>query len=80
MLIVCRFVEEGLVRAEGILKNHEDELHKIANALVEYETLSLDEVKTILTGSPLNRPKNEGDVLRSEAEKAKQSGPIVEGI
>jgi hypothetical protein len=52
---------------------------QIANALVEYETLSLDEVRTVLSGKPLNRPKNEGEVLRSEAEKA-GTGAIVEGI
>jgi ATP-dependent metalloprotease len=46
---------------------------------VEYETLSLDEVRTVLSGKPLNRPKNEGEVLRSEAEKA-GTGAIVEGI
>jgi hypothetical protein len=46
---------------------------------VDYETLNLDEVRTILSGQPLGRPKNEGDVLRSEAEKA-GAGAIVEGI
>jgi ATP-dependent Zn protease len=75
-----RFVEEGLVRAENVLKTHEDELHTIAQALVDYETLSLDEVRTILSGKPLSRPKNDGEVLRSEAEKAGQTGAIVEGI
>jgi len=89
-----RFVEEGLVRAENVLKTHKDELHtvsdhdpsrisraddQIANALVEYETLSLDEVRTVLSGKPLDRPKNEGEVLQSEAEKA-GTGAIVEGI
>ena len=52
---------------------------QIANALVEYETLSLDEVRTVLSGKSLDRPKSEGEVLKSEAEKA-GTGAIVEGI
>jgi ATP-dependent metalloprotease len=93
-MLMSRFVEEGLVRAENVLKTHEDELHivsiqiydmiradrQIAKALVEYETLSLEEVRTVLSGKPLDRPKNEGEVLRSAAEKAGAPGAIVEGI
>ncbi|WP_068087146.1 ATP-dependent zinc metalloprotease FtsH [Polycladidibacter stylochi] len=47
---VKRFVTEGLEKAEQILKDHEDQLHAIAQGLLEYETLSGDEIDKLLQG------------------------------
>jgi len=55
-------------RASTLLKKHEDELHKLAEALVEYETLSSDEVKEVLAGRKLNRMGNKGEALKSQSE------------
>lgn len=52
---------------------------QLAKALVEYETLSLDEVKQIFAGKKLDRPTDEGEKLIGEQEK-KGEGPIVDGI
>ena len=53
---------------------------QLANALVEYETLSLDEVRQVLRGEKLDRPSaSEGLKLVGEHEKQPE-GPIVEGI
>ncbi|MCB1651788.1 MAG: ATP-dependent zinc metalloprotease FtsH [Alphaproteobacteria bacterium] len=60
---VRRIVDEGYNRAKQILTDHLDDLHKLAKALMEYELLSGDEIKTILAGKPIIRdlddePKN----------------------
>ncbi|WVR08714.1 hypothetical protein IAU60_005772 [Kwoniella sp. DSM 27419] len=73
------FLDNGMTRTSNLLKTHENELHLLAKALVEYETLSLDEVKQVLAGQRLNRPTTEGESLQSEAER-EGKGPIVDGI
>ncbi|WWD20836.1 hypothetical protein CI109_105313 [Kwoniella shandongensis] len=73
------FLDTGMSRTVNLLKSHENELHTLANALVEYETLSLDEVKQVLAGQKLSRPTTEGESLISEGERDGK-GAIVEGI
>ena len=48
-------VEAGYDRAKHLLEEHRDELETLAKALLEYETLSGDEIKTVLTGGPIDR-------------------------
>ena len=55
---IRRIVETGYGRAKTVLTEHEDELHRLANALLEYETLSGDEIKTIMDGGAIDRPDN----------------------
>ncbi|KAL7422934.1 i-AAA protease yme1 [Cryptotrichosporon argae] len=75
------FLDNSMDRAKGLLKTHEDELHTLAKALVEYETLSLDEVRTVLQGRPLDRPAaSEGEALRGSEERAGAAGAFVDGI
>ncbi len=45
---VKRIVEEAHVKAKDLLTEHLDELHRIAKALLEYETLSGDEIKALV--------------------------------
>ncbi len=52
---IRRIVDAGYDRAKHLLTEHQDELHTLAKALLEYETLSGDEIKTILEGSPIDR-------------------------
>ncbi|CAD6578254.1 MAG: hypothetical protein TREMPRED_002141 [Tremellales sp. Tagirdzhanova-0007] len=73
------FLDTGLGRAEKLLKDHENDLHKLASALIEYETLSLDEVRLVLNGGRLQRPTSEGTSLMGIEEREGQ-GPVVEGI
>jgi len=56
---VKRFVEQGLARARQILTEHEDQLHLIAGALLEYETLTGEEIKRLIAGETLDR-NNDG--------------------
>jgi cell division protease FtsH len=52
---VRRFVEEGESTARAILTEHADQLDAIAKGLLEYETLSRDEVDAILRGEAVVR-------------------------
>ncbi|HEX8300860.1 ATP-dependent zinc metalloprotease FtsH [Sphingomonas sp.] len=48
-------VERGLQRARDVLGKHTDQLHLIANALLEYETLTGEEIKRIASGGDIGR-------------------------
>ncbi|MHB9880912.1 ATP-dependent zinc metalloprotease FtsH [Pacificimonas sp. ICDLI1SI03] len=52
---VKAIVERGLRRANEVLKGHEDQLHLLAGALMEYETLSGEEIDRVLKGEDLDR-------------------------
>ena len=49
-------VEGAHARATDILKREEDKLHLLANALLEYETLSGDDIKELMDTGKLDRP------------------------
>lgn len=49
---IKRYVDDGYNEAKRILTDHEDELHKIAQGLLEYETLSGQEIKDLIGGTP----------------------------
>jgi cell division protease FtsH len=52
---IRRIVEAGYDRAKLLLKEHRGELETLAQALLEYETLSGDEIKTLLAGGAIDR-------------------------
>ena len=49
-------VEGGLKRATDVLTEQEDKLHLLAQALLEYETLTGDEITQLLEDGKLDRP------------------------
>jgi cell division protease FtsH len=57
---VRRLIEEGEGSARKILTDKIDDLHKVAKALLEYETLSNDEIGNILRGEPIVRDDTGG--------------------
>lgn len=65
---IRRIVEESYDRAKQILNDKLDDLHTLAKALLEYETLSGDEIKDILNGKMPNRED-------STPKDAKSNGP-----
>jgi len=50
---IRRIIDTGENTARRILNERLDDLHKISDALLEYETLSGDEVKALLRGEPI---------------------------
>ena len=49
---IKRFVDEGYQKAKEILTEHQNELEIIAQGLLEYETLSGQEIRDLLGGTP----------------------------
>ena len=62
---VKRFVEEGYTTAQTVIRENIDGLHTIAQALIEYETLTGDEIRNLMDGIP--------PVRESEADAAPKS-------
>lgn len=56
---VKRIVTEALESARKILKDKKEDLEKLAKALLEYETLSGNEITEILAGNKINRDFSE---------------------
>jgi len=68
-LEIRKTVETGYDRAKDLLTKHEEQLHLLANALLEYETLSGDEIKTLL---------DKGEITRDDGTTIKPSTiPVV---
>ncbi|HLG49452.1 MAG TPA: ATP-dependent zinc metalloprotease FtsH [Reyranella sp.] len=57
---VRRLIEEAEGKAKQILTDHLDDLHTIAKALLEYETLSNDEIDQVLRGEKIVRDDTGG--------------------
>ncbi len=57
---IRRIVEEGEHTARSILTAHLDELHALAHGLLEYETLSSDEIRRIIKGEQIVRDTGTG--------------------
>jgi cell division protease FtsH len=49
---IHRIVDEGLEAARKILSENLDDLHSIARGLLEYETLTGQEIRDLLNGKP----------------------------
>ncbi len=52
---VKSIIDAAYHRAKQILTDNVDELHRLARGLLEYETLSGDEIKTVIRGEPVIR-------------------------
>ena len=86
---IRRIVEEGYARAKHMLDEHRDQLETLAQALLEYETLSGDEIKTVIAGGSIDRGGSKGPSLPSAGSsipKAKRpksgaiGGPATAGV
>ena len=52
---IKKLVEYGMSKAKEILTTYKDELEKLAQALLKYETLTGEEINTILKGGDIER-------------------------
>ena len=64
---VRRFVDECYARAHKILTDGLDDLHNVAKALLEFETLTGDEIVGLLKGQPVHRSTSEDDETTGNA-------------
>ena len=77
---VIRLVQEAEIRAKDILTKNIKDLHVIAKGLLEYETLTGDEIKNLLKGI---KPKRDDDLTSDDQskptdneKKASTKGPL----
>jgi len=56
---VRRLIEEAEGAARRILTEKQEDLEKLARALLEYETLNGEDVRALLRGEPIDRPPEE---------------------
>jgi cell division protease FtsH len=57
---VRAIIDRNYARAEEILEANRDKLHAMAAALIEYETLSKEQIDDIMAGVPVRPPKDVG--------------------
>jgi cell division protease FtsH len=58
---VRRLVDEGYETAKRILTEHHEEFERLAQGLLEYETLTGEEIRRVMAGEPLRRGEDEDD-------------------
>jgi cell division protease FtsH len=83
---IRRIVEDGERKARQILTEHLEELHALAKGLLEFETLSVDEIKRIIrgekivrdTGGPAEEPARSAPGRRSSVPPAGRDKPGLE--
>jgi len=63
---IRRIVDEGERTAREILTAHLDELHLLAKGLLEYETLSADEIRRVINGERIVRETSSSGPASSE--------------
>ncbi len=57
---VRRLVDDGYKRAREILTERRDDLERLAKGLLEYETLTGDEIRQVLAGETIDRSDDSG--------------------
>jgi cell division protease FtsH len=73
---VKRIVEEGYQRAWNLLESNRDALIRLAEALLEFETLDSWEIEAAIKGQPLEKPKTAASTdVDSEGRPVKEKTP-----
>ncbi|SVD39154.1 uncharacterized protein METZ01_LOCUS392008 [marine metagenome] len=75
---ITSFVKRAEDNATSILKEHINELNRIAEALLEYESINGDELKQLVKGEPIIRsePEKEEKIRRKRRRKNKKTSNI----
>ena len=80
---IRRLIEQGEAKARQILTAHRSDLEKLAKALLEYETLSGDEVRALLRGEaivredPDHRPKAPPVITKKASVPGSHAGDVA---
>jgi hypothetical protein len=72
---IYRLIDDAHQRAARLLREHEQELHKLAAILIEHETIDKDQFERLLRG------ESERDVLTDDTSPAetKRATPVRKG-
>jgi cell division protease FtsH len=90
---IRRIIEENYERATTILTDHRDQLDRISEALLEFETLDGKEVDWIMAGrdfeelrksrkaeADANKPPAKADPAKDESEEDTAGTPVLDGL
>ncbi len=78
---VKRFITTAMRRAEDLLRQNIETLHRVADALMEHETLSGADVEALIKGEPMSeatagRPSSGAEGMRVSSETEKNAAPV----
>jgi cell division protease FtsH len=73
---IRRIVDEGYSGAQQIISSNLDRLHDLANALLEHETLTGDEVGAVLRGDPMPKAAPQEAASSSTAASGGRRGSV----
>jgi len=79
---IRKIIDRNYSRAEGILKDHEDKLHAMAEALIRFETIDSEQISDIMKGREPRPPEGWDDIDDGEAtppDGAAESSPASSG-
>ena len=73
---IRRIVDDAYTAATKILQKHDDQLERLAQGLLEYETLNGEEIRIIVEGGTLSRldPSDDIDTPRTKRKRASIPG------
>ena len=71
---IRKFVEKGYERAKKVLNEKIDDLHKLAKALLIYETLTGNEIEDLINKNIY--PKNKEDLKAEDEDQGSALGSI----
>jgi ATP-dependent metalloprotease len=73
---VRRLLDESRARAATLLATHKEELHRLAAALCDYETLTREEIEMVVQGRPLARARVPPPKTADEAVPTPAAAPV----
>jgi cell division protease FtsH len=76
--VIHRMVNRHYSEAKQILKDHKEELENLTSALLEFETLSADEIVLAAKGLPLGRERSQSVKARQAAQAEKKARDDLE--
>lgn len=71
---VRRIIDEQYAIARKLIETHQEEMHKMAHALLEWETIDAEQIDDIMNGKDPRPPKQLSKVRRKNEEAAQPAG------
>ncbi|MEQ6248648.1 ATP-dependent zinc metalloprotease FtsH [Sulfitobacter sp. HNIBRBA3233] len=76
---VKRIIDEGYQRAYSIIEENAEQFERLAQGLLEYETLTGDEIQRVIEGKPPQAPEDEDDTPDSGSAPSVTAIPKAKG-
>ena len=77
---IRRIVEQGYDRAKHVLTEQREQLETLAKALLEYETLSGDEINVVIEGGSIDRGGPKGPTIPAAGSSIPKAKRPASGI